>query len=126
MPFRGQKSSLGSARFEIDDPCGWLNAIQDFERVAPDVAVVNRVGNNAVRLPSERNVHAGVAHVPFDQDRSIRYWQDLIDPAARHEIAAKKSVIKGDIVVAVLAHGLETRDHCTLIYHETRNGRHQE
>ena len=45
----------GNARFEIGDPCGWLNVIQDFERAATFSSVLNSgVTAPKLGLPSTR------------------------------------------------------------------------
>ena len=60
------------------------------QRIAPDVIELHRPRDRSVDPLGEFHVGAGLADVGFVQPGIVGMRQDLIDPAARHHVAAEE------------------------------------
>src|SRR6202030_686742 len=78
------------ASLEIDDAQIHAGTIQFRQRIAPDVIELHRPRDRAVDTLGAFHVGAGVADVGFVQPGIVGMRQDLIDPAARHHVAAEE------------------------------------
>ena len=78
------------ACLKIDDAQVHTGTIEFHQRIAPDVIGRHRPSDCAVDTFSEFQVEARVADTGFVQPRIAGMRQDLIDPAARHHVAAEK------------------------------------
>ena len=78
------------ARLEIDDAQIHAGTIEFRQRIAPDVIELHRPRDRSVDPLGEFHVGAGLADVGFVQPGIVGMRQDLIDPAARHHVAAEE------------------------------------
>ena len=78
------------ARLEIDDAQIHAGTIEFRQRIAPNVIELHRPPDRAVDTLGEFYVGAGVADTGFAQRGIVGMRQDLIDPAARHHVAAEE------------------------------------
>jgi len=78
------------ARLEIDDAQIYAGTIEFCQRIAPDVIGLYRPWDLTVETLGEFHVAAGVFDVGFMQRGIVGMRQDLIDPAARHYVAAEE------------------------------------
>src|ERR1700736_979565 len=79
------------ARFEIDDAQIRAGTIEFRQRIAPDVIELHPPRDRAVDTLGEFHVGAGVPDIWLMQRGIVGMRQDLIDPAARHHVAAEEN-----------------------------------